>query len=247
MITKNPDQLERRRIARRKWSDNNKRIMDKCRETWRINNLDRILQKRRERMERITGRKVIPRGSVIEEEKLLKARIRSARWYHKNKHLIVDKVRQRSRSYSARRGRIILSPIQLRKKLDWQKMWRANNRDKMLIYDIRSRQNVQRLIKNRLRSRVTKVLRRNNIRKSVKTIDLIGCTWATFKLHIECQFRDGMLWGNRKLWHIDHIKPCAAFDLTNPDQQKLCFNYANMQPLWAADNLSKHSKWQEAA
>ncbi len=39
--------------------------------------------------------------------------------------------------------------------------------------------------------------------------------------------------------HVDHIKPCASFDLSDPEQQRLCFNYKNLQPLWAADNLSK--------
>ena len=39
--------------------------------------------------------------------------------------------------------------------------------------------------------------------------------------------------------HIDHIKPCASFDLTDPAQQKECFNYKNLQPLWAFDNISK--------
>lgn len=43
-------------------------------------------------------------------------------------------------------------------------------------------------------------------------------------------------------WHIDHIKPCASFDLSKSKEQLKCFNYKNLQPLWAEDNLSKGSK-----
>ena len=50
---------------------------------------------------------------------------------------------------------------------------------------------------------------------------------------------------NQGEWHIDHIKPCAAFDLTDPKQQKECFNYKNLQPLWAQDNIKKSDKWEE--
>jgi hypothetical protein len=45
---------------------------------------------------------------------------------------------------------------------------------------------------------------------------------------------------------IDHIKPCAAFDLTDPAQQKECFHFSNLQLLWAEDNLSKGAKDYEA-
>lgn len=53
-----------------------------------------------------------------------------------------------------------------------------------------------------------------------------------------------MTWANygKSGWHIDHIKPCASFDLSDPDQQKACFHYSNLQPLWAFDNLSKGAK-----
>ena len=44
-------------------------------------------------------------------------------------------------------------------------------------------------------------------------------------------------------WHIDHIKPCASFDLTDPKQQQQCFHYSNLQPLWWYDNLSKGDKY----
>jgi hypothetical protein len=49
-----------------------------------------------------------------------------------------------------------------------------------------------------------------------------------------------MSWDNYgKIWQIDHILPIELFDLTNQEQQKICFNYSNLQPLLISDNTSK--------
>ena len=45
---------------------------------------------------------------------------------------------------------------------------------------------------------------------------------------------------------IDHIRPCYAFDLTDPKQQKKCFHYSNLQPLFKDDNRRKN-KYELAA
>ena len=42
--------------------------------------------------------------------------------------------------------------------------------------------------------------------------------------------------------HIDHIIPCAAYDMTNPEDQRRCFNWRNLQPLLPRDNLAKSAK-----
>lgn len=52
-----------------------------------------------------------------------------------------------------------------------------------------------------------------------------------------------MSWDNFGEWYIDHIKPCCSFDLTDIEQQKKCFHYTNLQPLWAIDNLKKSGKY----
>ena len=63
--------------------------------------------------------------------------------------------------------------------------------------------------------------------------------------HLEKQFQPGMSWDNHGYdgWHVDHIRPCASFDLTDEEQVRKCFHYTNLQPLWAKDNLRKGSEW----
>ncbi len=100
-------------------------------------------------------------------------------------------------------------------------------------------------IKDNLRSRVRTALK--GIAKSAATMELIGCTIEALIKHLEAQFANGMTWDNYGFygWHVDHIIPCASFDLTDPDQQKACFHYSNLQPLWAEDNLRKNKTWGE--
>jgi hypothetical protein len=96
-----------------------------------------------------------------------------------------------------------------------------------------------------LRARVRAAITRTGGDKSHKTMGLIGCSIERLRQHLEAKFTDGMTWDNHGEWHIDHIKPCAAFDLTCERQQRECFNYTNLQPLWAVDNLTKGAKCNE--
>lgn len=92
---------------------------------------------------------------------------------------------------------------------------------------------------NYYRNRIWSVLKRNT--KSAHTEELLGCTVEHLKQHLESQFTKGMNWKNYGKWHVDHIRPCASFDLSIPEEQYKCFNYSNLQPLWAEDNLHKHA------
>lgn len=98
-------------------------------------------------------------------------------------------------------------------------------------------------LKENLRTRCNIAVRKAKADKSHGTFKLLGCTPLELKLYLESKFIKGMSWENQGLWHVDHIRPCASFDLTDPEQQKQCFHYTNLQPLWAKDNLKKGSKW----
>lgn len=94
-----------------------------------------------------------------------------------------------------------------------------------------------------LRNRVLLAIKRNQ--KSGSTSDLIGCDIPYLKKYIASLFSEGMSWENYGLWQIDHILPCASFDLSKEEEQRRCFNYKNLQPLWEADNRKKWCKMPE--
>lgn len=98
----------------------------------------------------------------------------------------------------------------------------------------------------RLRSRLVGAIRRYMTARSATAViqELLGCSLPELVRHLESKFLPGMSWGNRSQWHIDHIKPLCAFDLTDPEQQAVAFHYTNLQPLWALDNMRKGGRWQ---
>ena len=74
-------------------------------------------------------------------------------------------------------------------------------------------------------------------------MELVGCDLEYLKEYLEKQFVDGMTWKNYgEIWHVDHALPCNSFDLSDPEQQKRCFHYTNLQPLFATDNMEKGAK-----
>ena len=94
-----------------------------------------------------------------------------------------------------------------------------------------------------LRGRLLGALKAQGVYKTKTTMKLCGCSLEKLKQHLESQFTEGMSWENKGEWHIDHIKPCAAFDLSDVEQQKECFHFTNLQPLWAIDNIRKGAKY----
>lgn len=112
------------------------------------------------------------------------------------------------------------------------------NKNHRQIYQ-RIKTNPVRLIKQRLRTRIWKVLKQNT--KSMKTMELTGCSGSYLREHIERQFNGHMSWDNYGKWHIDHIIPCSAFDLSKEEEQKVCFNWQNLRPMWAKANRKKHA------
>lgn len=90
-----------------------------------------------------------------------------------------------------------------------------------------------------LRKRLREALRRFQQTKKVSAIRNLGCTIPELIEYLTGKFTPGMSWDNYGMWHIDHTKPFAAFDLSDPAQQAAAVHYTNLRPLWGEENLRK--------
>lgn len=160
----------------------------------------------------------------------------------------------KAKARSVRQNR---TPEQKKRLADWQKEYRAKNRDRILAHKetrrhiIREQNRIRgnkkaatdihfRIVKN-LRSRTRFALKKWNTVKSDTTEKLLGCTIPQFKEYFSSLFTDDMTWDAfmRGEIHIDHKTPCVKFDLRIPEEQARCFHHTNLQPLWELDNLKK--------
>jgi len=128
-------------------------------------------------------------------------------------------------------------------KLLYQKEYYQNNKEKRNEYLKHYHKNkynndVDFKLSISFRTRIIAALKGNF--KEDKTFSLLGCNIKEFKLYLETQFLKEMNWDNHGyIWEIDHIKPCAMFDLSDPKQQKECFHYTNHQPLFKTTEIAK--------
>ena len=79
----------------------------------------------------------------------------------------------------------------------------------------------------------------------VGSFSLVGCPVGFLRSYIEGKFERGMTWENYGEWHVDHIRPCASFDLSDKEQVLQCFNWRNLQPMWASENISKGANYAQ--
>lgn len=83
----------------------------------------------------------------------------------------------------------------------------------------------------------------NFIRSIKGANDFLGCDILQFTKYIEDQFTEEMNWNNHGIvWELDHKKPISSFTLSNPEEQKICFHYTNLQPLIKEKNRIKLNK-----
>jgi len=183
---------------------------------------------------------------ILWRKEVGRLRDRNQRWSDRERAKHPERYRAFARaSYHRHRQRRVEDARRVRQE-------RKNDPERLLAHRIWCRNNVKRRkaidpqyrIRFLMRNRIWMALDRG-VAKAGSTVDLLGCTIPEFKRHIEALWLPGMTWDNygKLVWHIDHIKPCKSFDLTDQAQQKLCFHYTNTRPLWAKDNLSKGAEF----
>jgi hypothetical protein len=153
-------------------------------------------------------------------------------WIEPNcKECIKEKNRKKSKRYYLKNRLEITRSARRKYKTQKYKKYARNYARNKRKTDLHYR------IKDNISRRIRDALRKS--RKSKRTLELLGCSPRELRDYLTSKFQNGMSWDNYGEWHIDHIRPCASFNLTKPKEQEKCFHYSNLQPLWARDNLSK--------
>lgn len=136
-----------------------------------------------------------------------------------------------------------------RRKLHYQK-----NKEKIKLYLIKNKEKVKKRVKEykrnrrlndplyRLKSNISRRIRRCLNKKSNKTNNILGCSPSEFRLYLESKFESWMNWDNYGLyngelnygWDIDHIIPLSS-QFTEEDIIKLN-HYTNLRPLCSKVN-----------
>tara|TARA_R110000765_G_scaffold363919_1_gene454117 strand:- start:1251 stop:1937 length:687 start_codon:yes stop_codon:yes gene_type:complete len=132
-----------------------------------------------------------------------------------------------------------------------KKKWREKNPEKVRVKNKKyirqrlQRDPVFRLLRN-MRNGLWRCL--SGRLKNSHTMQYVNMVPDELMDYLEGRFTEGMTRDNYGEWHVDHIRPLASFDFTRPDKEEqlhMAWNYTNLQPLWAADNISKGAKYEE--
>jgi len=125
----------------------------------------------------------------------------------------------------------------------YNKKWKENNPDYEKEWLKNKRKNYPwfRLSKN-ISRQIRKSLSCN--KDGCHWEDLLGYTLIDLISHLEKLFKIGMSFNNYGKWHVDHIKPVSSFNFNSYDDPefKECWALANLQPLWAEENMKKSNK-----
>jgi len=241
--------------ARKRYYSENKDFVTKQIKEYRSKNIDKVKERIRK----------------YKEENIDKIRKRSREYGQINREKLSQKTKEaralNPEYYKAKAAalRAKRTPEQKAILYEKQRLWRILNKDKIKAQrqkpevkertrernringNIKSATDITFKILKNLRGRTRFALKKWDTIKSDTTENLLGCTIPYFKEYFSSLFTEGMTW---ELFmsgqiHIDHKKPCSKFDLRIESEQRACFHYSNLQPLFKLDNLKKGTFYQE--
>jgi hypothetical protein len=181
------------------------------------------------------------------ESNLEKIKKTSIKYYQENKEDIKEKVNiWRHENIEKSNQTKALYYQNNREKMDLaKKAWHNENKTKMQAW-------ANTYMKNKYHTDMNyriKTIMNNRIRdyihcKTKPTLEFLGCSMEHFKKWIEYQFDEHINWNNMgSYWHFDHVKPCSSFDLSNENDILECYQWTNIRPMEATQNMSKGSKF----
>lgn len=122
------------------------------------------------------------------------------------------------------------------------KLWRIKNIDKVKAKEKKRRENPVYHLSNNISRNISHSLK--NGKNGLHWETLVNFTTQDLIIHLEKQFTDGMGWVNMGKWHIHHKLPVSWWQFETPQDRefKQCWSLANLQPLWAFENISKSNR-----
>ena len=158
---------------------------------------------------------------------------------YKSREEVKEKSRKRSQEYRKKNPEIIKQ-----RNKDWRAKNKESYRESRTIFQRNKRRNdpIFRMQQN-LRRRVHWAITHQETTKDETTMNLVGCNLDKLIDFLESNFHEEMSWENYGEWHVDHIRPCSSFDLGEDGQQKVCFNWRNLFPLWGKNNQIKGDRY----
>jgi hypothetical protein len=162
-----------------------------------------------------------------------RARQATRQWYEENRETALAKMREDSRR------RYAAEPDLYRERT---RRWKADNPERARDYCRARRATPRGRVEKAIRAAASRMVGRGAAKRA-GAVELLGCTVEEARAYIEARFEPGMSWANHGAWHIDHVRPIASFDLSDPEQVRACAHFTNLQPLWAEENLSKGARY----